>query len=67
MSWTKMSKLRLVLQFKLILMQFPGISEQSVGTPVDDLKPRQEAETETQSQESAHLEELLCSHQHGNY
>lgn len=65
-----MSKLRLVLQFKftlLILMQVPGISEQSVGTPVDDLKPRQEAETETQSQESAHLEELLCSHQHGNY
>ena len=65
-----MSKLLLVLQFEftlLILMQVPGISEQSVGTPVDDLKPRQEAETETQSQESAHLEELLCSHQHGNY
>ena len=65
-----MSKLLLVLQLKftlLILMQVPGISEQSVGTPVDDLKPRQEAETETQSQESAHLEELLCSHQHGNY
>ena len=64
-----MSKLLLVLQLKftlLILMQVPGISEQSVGTPVDDLKPRQEAETETQSQESAHLEELLCSHQHGN-
>ena len=65
-----MSKLRLVLQFEftlLILVQVPGISEQPVGTPVDDLKPRQEAETETQSQESAHLEELLCSHQHGNY
>ena len=65
-----MSKLLLVLQLKftlLILMQVPGISEQSVGTPVDDLKPRQEAETETQSQESAHLEELLGSHQHCNY
>ena len=47
-------------------MQVPGISEQSVGTPVDDLKPRQEAETETQSQESAHLEELLFSYHHCN-
>ena len=43
----------------LILLQVPGISEQSVCAPVDQLKSWQEAEAQTQSKEAAHLEALL--------
>ena len=46
----------------LILFQVPGISKESVGTPIYELEPRQEAEAQAQSQEATHLEVAFVSY-----